>query len=30
MEKVAEVESKPYDKLLSYYEQEKAKMLDNG
>ncbi len=30
MEKVAEVEAKPYNKQLSFYENEKAKMLDNG
>ncbi len=30
MEKVAEVEAKPYKKQLSFYENEKAKMLDNG
>ena len=30
MKKVAEVESKPYNKLLSFYEHEKAKMLDDG
>ena len=30
MEKVAEVEAKPHTKQLSFYENEKAKMLDNG
>ncbi len=30
MEMVAEVEAKPHTKQLSFYENEKAKMLDNG
>ena len=30
MKKVAEAESMRYNKLLSFYEHEKAKMLDDG